>query len=795
MEAEVVAFLEANRGGTYVQMFKDVGVENLEQLQELSIDRQPLQPFIAALPSFKQKPLLAFLDGIPKNVTAHLKKAKAIQSVETLKFDSQTQELKNQIAQATGMMEEAKKLSLAGADESKAATEALVTKMKQHEFSFEAAPSPKILLAALRERIESCQAGQNIMAECKALADREVLENANPGPFTGILLSADSEMITFKQARVIQIRSDVHIALGGSAEFSEIESEIASSEQTDTWYNNEKTMGRSITAGASFCGLFSGVPFAAKGSVARSQKNESEKQFKVIQMSQSSSMVKLAIHPYATYELSVEKIEMRPGPACELGLNENASVISDERIEQFFETYGTHVIRGGSLGGWWGVEARMSGQSSSTDAHSRRVLASAVRAAISAGCVVAGISVGVENERGKQTQLNHHTQQLLESVSISRRSTGSAELDLPTWKKMMKIDRSRWGVIDRQNPWQTPPLALWDIVAPINKELAVKMARVFEDRIKIKNRAPSTNAAQPPLSKLNFAPSAPSGSRQLNILVVGTAGVGKSSLVNLVTGKEENKVDNGATGCTFEYKMTECAIDSIAITMVDTTGLSEAASGTVSSQAALGQLYNLLYRTSYGFNLIIMVVKAGRILTIDPINYDIFVNRMCKGKIPVVCVATGCDFADSLDEWAKVNKAQFDQAKMPFAGMTGACCLDKAVPGGEQHLLRRRVESRDAIAGLILSHSLPQPAKVISVFEISSVAKGILAVLLTGPVGLALVGPVLVASLVGLAGAGVGLAGAGLARLLIPSSLVDQVASDLGVTKDEARAILAGRDP
>jgi len=192
------------------------------------------------------------------------------------------------------------------------------------------------------------------------------------------------------------------------------------------------------------------------------------------------------------------------------------------------------------------------------------------------------------------------------------------------------------------------------------------------------------------------------------ILVFGSTGTGKTSLLNCLTG-QEHRVSGGARGCTFkteEYQPIEKNGNSW--TFFDTAGYDEPATGgTISHTDALKSLIDMLHKSTKGFNLIIMVIRMGRITETIRRNYMLFVDAITKHKVPVVCVVTGCENFDPIQQWVTENEMEFEKSSMVFNRMVGGCCAS----GGrmEPIFAQLRAETTEAVWGAITVLAAPNP--------------------------------------------------------------------------------------
>ena len=89
----------------------------------------------------------------------------------------------------------------------------------------------------------------------------------------------------------------------------------------------------------------------------------------------------------------------------------------------------------------------------------------------------------------------------------------------------------------------------------------------------------------------------------VKILVFGASGMGKTSMINLLTG-QTNEVGNGSLqGCTFETKEISVTKNEKLYIFTDTVGLNEACGGAkVIAADALLALMRLIKKAKDGFN-------------------------------------------------------------------------------------------------------------------------------------------------------------------------------------------------
>lgn len=124
----------------------------------------------------------------------------------------------------------------------------------------------------------------------------------------------------------------------------------------------------------------------------------------------------------------------------------------------------------------------------------------------------------------------------------------------------------------------------------------------------------------------------------------------------MLVGKDVAVTSDKATGCTFESMAYK---DKRGNMYFDTVGLNEASKGTVTARESLSALVKLLKSLKDGVNLIIFVIKKGRITETMQKNYAIFVNGVCQDRVPVILAISGMELEQDPEKWYKENQVCF----------------------------------------------------------------------------------------------------------------------------------------
>ncbi|KAG8213513.1 P-loop containing nucleoside triphosphate hydrolase protein [Butyriboletus roseoflavus] len=164
-----------------------------------------------------------------------------------------------------------------------------------------------------------------------------------------------------------------------------------------------------------------------------------------------------------------------------------------------------------------------------------------------------------------------------------------------------------------------------------------------------------------------------------NIVVTGETGVGKSSLINLVTGEDRATTGNDVRGVTVGTECHDWATDTQTFRLWDTPGLSEGSFGSVSPKRAQDALRSLLTELSRGggVHLVVICMRGlPRVTKGMKQTYDTIVRIRDKvaPDVPVVAVITELEnrsappyIIPSMDEWWTSNAATLSDFNMAFS--------------------------------------------------------------------------------------------------------------------------------
>lgn len=126
-------------------------------------------------------------------------------------------------------------------------------------------------------------------------------------------------------------------------------------------------------------------------------------------------------------------------------------------------------------------------------------------------------------------------------------------------------------------------------------------------------------------------------------------------MINELTDSDAAPIGDRIRGTTFESTAYPGTHDGNTYEFIDTAGLDEASGGTVSPVDAATNLIRLLHKSKEGFNLLIFVMKEGKLMANAENNYTFFVDVLTGGNIPVIVVVTGCEDFEPMSDWLDYN--------------------------------------------------------------------------------------------------------------------------------------------
>ncbi|KAG1851115.1 P-loop containing nucleoside triphosphate hydrolase protein [Suillus subluteus] len=183
------------------------------------------------------------------------------------------------------------------------------------------------------------------------------------------------------------------------------------------------------------------------------------------------------------------------------------------------------------------------------------------------------------------------------------------------------------------------------------------------------------------------------------IVVCGATGAGKSSLINLMAGKEVATTSPDTQRCTMQWKDYTIGFGGDSYVVFDTIGLEEPQLGIREYFESVENAYRLIKELDRqgGIDLLLFCVRADRVTATIQSNYRLFHEFICEKKIPIVLAITHLEREQRMEDWWIRNHATLQNYRIQVAGhacITAANRLD-----GRHQVLYE--ESRITIRNLV----------------------------------------------------------------------------------------------
>jgi predicted GTPase len=189
-----------------------------------------------------------------------------------------------------------------------------------------------------------------------------------------------------------------------------------------------------------------------------------------------------------------------------------------------------------------------------------------------------------------------------------------------------------------------------------------------------------------------------------NIVLFGETGAGKSSVINLMAGKEMARTSPDMERCTMQWQEHPVVLNGRIYKVFDTVGLEEPQLSIKEYLKIIENAYNLVTKLKQegGVDLLLFCVRAGRVTATLQTNYRLFYEWLCEEKVPIVLVLTGLEREPkNMEDWWTRNKQIFARYEIRVAGhacITAANHLD----GRPKQLYE---ESRRLVCDLVKTHT------------------------------------------------------------------------------------------
>ncbi|KIJ67509.1 hypothetical protein HYDPIDRAFT_60183, partial [Hydnomerulius pinastri MD-312] len=187
-----------------------------------------------------------------------------------------------------------------------------------------------------------------------------------------------------------------------------------------------------------------------------------------------------------------------------------------------------------------------------------------------------------------------------------------------------------------------------------------------------------------------------------NIILFGEAGVGKSSVINLIAGKTLAKVPSDVDSHTVASTPYDFTLESQHYRIYDTPGLEEPQMGANGYLAAIETAFALIRSLDEagGVHLLLFCLRTGRITAAVQSNYRLFYEVLCNKQVPIALVLTGLERERNMEDWWDRNASNIK--KYGIYSIGHACIT--AVKDGPFGQEDKYAESENKVRALLIEH-------------------------------------------------------------------------------------------
>lgn len=157
----------------------------------------------------------------------------------------------------------------------------------------------------------------------------------------------------------------------------------------------------------------------------------------------------------------------------------------------------------------------------------------------------------------------------------------------------------------------------------------------------------------------------------MNVVFAGECGTGKSSLINLIVGRDVAETSNDTATCTTEVRSYKVSIDGCTLKLWDTPGLDEGSTtraNTRSSEALVKSLHRL--KSKGDIHLLVYCMHGSRAKAALLKHYETIRGSLLP-SVPIVAVITRLErYQDRMEDWWSNNAQELAGLGMNFADHT-----------------------------------------------------------------------------------------------------------------------------
>ncbi|KAG1837923.1 kinase-like domain-containing protein [Suillus subalutaceus] len=167
-----------------------------------------------------------------------------------------------------------------------------------------------------------------------------------------------------------------------------------------------------------------------------------------------------------------------------------------------------------------------------------------------------------------------------------------------------------------------------------------------------------------------------------NIIIFGERGAGKSSVINLLAGRQVAETSSDQNSLTLHYDAYGITIDDVPYRVYDTTGFDDYRTNPSGFLYAITNAHKLAkeLREKGGVYLLLYCIKGDEIPSTFITNYRLLYEFLFEEKVPVALIATHLEGEDNMDDWHAHNKEWFDRQAVKYVDHACITAADNPDP-------------------------------------------------------------------------------------------------------------------
>lgn len=154
----------------------------------------------------------------------------------------------------------------------------------------------------------------------------------------------------------------------------------------------------------------------------------------------------------------------------------------------------------------------------------------------------------------------------------------------------------------------------------------------------------------------------------MNIVLAGECGTGKSSLINLIVGRDVAKTSNDTMACTTEVRSYKASIDGCNLKLWDTPGLDKGSTTRANARSSEALVKLLHQLKNHGEIHLLIYCMHGNRAKAALLKYYETIRDFLPPQVPIVAIVTRLErYQNCMEDWWSNNVQELASHGMNFA--------------------------------------------------------------------------------------------------------------------------------